>query len=30
MREGGFVVSLLERSILSVSKLFLFDKSEYL
>lgn len=30
MREGGFVVSVIERNILSVSKLFIFNKSEHL
>lgn len=30
LREGGFVVSVIERNILSVSKLFIFNKSEHL
>lgn len=30
MRKGGFVVSVIERNILSVSKLFIFNKSEHL
>lgn len=30
LREGGFVVSVIERNILSVSKLFIFNKNEHL